>query len=602
MDSFLKIVSDIGSTIVKYFNTALDFALDHLSMEMIIYICIAFLVLILVLILSRTLKRKKIERRLKDLEIVMNEIRNNTLTFKYNKATAFARSNSDILEKVRAIAPRYENCIESIQRCESLFTLADDKVDAHKLKKARLAMDDLDEIIDETKEKIRIITQSLDLILIPEKEVREQSNAVKEQFGNLKKVYQANRTSFYDAGLYFDALLQEIENGFSGFEEWMFASEFNKAKEELDKLSKSIEETSSRIAAYPGYYEKAKVILPSALNEVSGNIETTENSDVEIDFDRLKANVSKADEQIKEVVSYLDKGNDKEAKNILDTLSEFILSIQDDLDKETKAYNEIHGDLQANLGLLDEVIVELKEIESLYSNIKDRFGLDDWSKRFVIAEQQVISLKKKREQVQKILSDSDTLSSQAIHDYRIYADEVNTFSQQIKAMKQMLVGASSDESRAQKQLIKLQLILNEVRLNASTRFLPSISDQFNEDIEEGERLITRVSDVLSHSPLDVQTLNADLQEAIDFIYKLYNNANNLIGIAIMVENAIVFGNRFRSSYPEMDSELTRAELCFQNGEYTKALKVAIQAIESLHPGIYEKLVARKDPAVMNTVQ
>ena len=554
------------------------------------------------LILSRTLKRKKIERRLKDLEIVMNEIRNNTLTFKYNKATAFARSNSDILEKVRAIAPRYENCIESIQRCESLFTLADDKVDAHKLKKARLAMDDLDEIIDETKEKIRIITQSLDLILIPEKEVREQSNAVKEQFGNLKKVYQANRTSFYDAGLYFDALLQEIENGFSGFEEWMFASEFNKAKEELDKLSKSIEETSSRIAAYPGYYEKAKVILPSALNEVSGNIETTENSDVEIDFDRLKTNVSKADEQIKEVVSYLDKGNDKEAKNILDTLSEFILSIQDDLDKETKAYNEIHGDLQANLGLLDEVIVELKEIESLYSNIKDRFGLEDWSKRFVIAEQQVISLKKKREQVQKILSDSDTLSSQAIHDYRIYADEVNTFSQQIKAMKQMLVGASSDESRAQKQLIKLQLILNEVRLNASTRFLPSISDQFNEDIEEGERLITRVSDVLSHSPLDVQTLNADLQEAIDFIYKLYNNANNLIGIAIMVENAIVFGNRFRSSYPEMDSELTRAELCFQNGEYTKALKVAIQAIESLHPGIYEKLVARKDPAVMNTVQ
>ena len=602
MDSFLKIVSDIGSAIVKYFNTALDFALDHLSMEMIIYICIAFLVLILVLILSRTLKRKKIERRLKDLEIVMNEIRNNTLTFKYNKATAFARSNSDILEKVRAIAPRYENCIESIQRCESLFTLADDKVDAHKLKKARLAMDDLDEIIDETKEKIRIITQSLDLILIPEKEVREQSNAVKEQFGNLKKVYQANRTSFYDAGLYFDALLQEIENGFSGFEEWMFASEFNKAKEELDKLSKSIEETSSRIAAYPGYYEKAKVILPSALNEVSGNIETTENSDVEIDFDRLKANVSKADEQIKEVVSYLDKGNDKEAKNILDTLSEFILSIQDDLDKETKAYNEIHGDLQANLGLLDEVIVELKEIESLYSNIKDRFGLEDWSKRFVIAEQQVISLKKKREQVKKILSDSDTLSSQAIHDYRIYADEVNTFSQQIKAMKQMLVGASSDESRAQKQLIKLQLILNEVRLNASTRFLPSISDQFNEDIEEGERLITRVSDVLSHSPLDVQTLNADLQEAIDFIYKLYNNANNLIGIAIMVENAIVFGNRFRSSYPEMDSELTRAELCFQNGEYTKALKVAIQAIESLHPGIYEKLVARKDPAVMNTVQ
>ncbi|MGM9948343.1 septation ring formation regulator EzrA [Floccifex sp.] len=602
MDSFLKIVSDIGSVIAKYFNIALKFALDHLSMEMIIYICIAFLVLILVLILSRTIKRKKIERRIKDLEIVMNEIRNNTLTFKYNKATAFARSNSDILEKVRAIGPKYENCIESIQRCESLFTEADDKVDAHKLKKARIAMDDLDEIIDETKEKIRIITQSLDLILIPEKEVREQSNVVKEQFGNLKNVYQANRGSFYDAGLYFDALLQEIENGFSGFEEWMFASEFNKAKEELDKLSKSIEQTSSRIASYPGYYEKAKVILPSALNEVSGNIIAAKEKGVEIDFSRLDESVQNASEQIENIVSYLDKGNDGQAASLLDPLGDFILSIQDDLDKEIRAYNEIHGDLQANLGLLDEVVEELKEIESLYSNIKDRFGLEDWSKRFVIAEKQVLSLQQKRKQVQDILSNSDKLSSDVIHDYRIYADEVNTFADQIKAMKQMLVGASSDESRAQKQLIKLQLILNEVRLNASVRSLPSISEQFDEDIEEGERLITRVRDVLSHSPLDIQTLNADLQEAIDFIYKLYNNANNLIGIAVMVENAIVFGNRFRSTYPEMDSELTRAELCFQNGEYTKALKVAIQAIESLHPGIYEKLVARKDPAVMNTVQ
>ena len=93
-----------------------------------------------------------------------------------------------------------------------------------------------------------------------------------------------------------------------------------------------------------------------------------------------------------------------------------------------------------------------------------------------------------------------------------------------------------------------------------------------------------------------------MQDAIDFVYKLYNNANNLVGVAVMVENAIVFGNRFRSTHAQMDSDLTRAELCFQNGEYTRALKIAIQAIENMHPGIYEKLIAQKDPAVMNQVQ
>lgn len=133
------------------------------------------------------------------------------------------------------------------------------------------------------------------------------------------------------------------------------------------------------------------------------------------------------------------------------------------------------------------------------------------------------------------------------------------------------------------------------------RQLPAISASFNEDLEEGEKKIANVQAILEKSPLDVNELNENLQEAIDFIYKLYSNATNLVGVAVMVENAIVFGNRFRSSYPALDSDLTKAEICFQNGEYTRALKIAIQAIETLHPGIYEKLIARKDPAVMNQV-
>ncbi len=67
----------------------------------------------------------------------------------------------------------------------------------------------------------------------------------------------------------------------------------------------------------------------------------------------------------------------------------------------------------------------------------------------------------------------------------------------------------------------------------------------------------------------------------------------------MVENAIVLRNRYRARYPSIDSELTRAELSFQNGEYTKALKIAIQSIEKMHPGIYEKLIKSNDPGIMN---
>ena len=74
-----------------------------------------------------------------------------------------------------------------------------------------------------------------------------------------------------------------------------------------------------------------------------------------------------------------------------------------------------------------------------------------------------------------------------------------------------------------------------------------------------------------------------LDEAIDFIYKFYNNINNVVGMGIMVENAIVFGNKYRSTYPEIDRELSKAEFQYLNGEYTKALKTAISCMETLFP-------------------
>ena len=91
-------------------------------------------------------------------------------------------------------------------------------------------------------------------------------------------------------------------------------------------------------------------------------------------------------------------------------------------------------------------------------------------------------------------------------------------------------------------------------------------------------------------PLNIQLLNSTLQEALNFIYQLYNNVNNVVGTVVMVENTIVFGNRYRSTYADIDSELTRSELCFRNGEYTQALTIAIATIEKIHPGNYESMI------------
>ena len=40
--------------------------------------------------------------------------------------------------------------------------------------------------------------------------------------------------------------------------------------------------------------------------------------------------------------------------------------------------------------------------------------------------------------------------------------------------------------------------------------------------------------------LNIDTLNLKLKEAIDFVYTLYHSVSNLVGMATMVENTIVY--------------------------------------------------------------
>lgn len=577
----------------------ITFIQEKTSLTVLIYICIAILILVLLTMISNSMRRRKAASRFEELEKEVNEVRNNSLDYKFNKAKAFSKANADIMERVNELSPKYKICIKGMDDCDTLCERANDYLDGHRTKKAMRTMDELETCLDDARERIRIVTKALDNILEKETEVRDFANALKERFASVKTVYQNNRPAYFKATTYFDSRIQEIENEFTSFEEWMYASEFNKAKDEGDKIAKEIDVVSSEVASCPDLYERAMAIIPAAVNEIRENEAELTKANVDLAYLETDKKLNTVSENLQASIHLIDIGNLADAQMVLSDITDTILNLQDQMNAEKDAYNEIHDGLAQNVISVDEIDVQLNEIKTLYGNIRDRFGLEDWTHRFALADEQMNNLKEACALIQKELDEDKMPRVDVIHYYREFANDIEEFKGQVNDMKTKLLNASSDESRAKKQLLKLQLILNEVRLNAATRNLPSVSSQFDEDIKQAEDMISRVQVVLSHSPLDVPTLNSDLQDAIDFVYKLYNNANNLIGVAVMVENAIVFGNRFRSTYPSMNTDLTRAELCFQNGEYTRALKIAIQAIENLHPGTYEKLIARKDPAVMN---
>lgn len=573
----------------------------HVPIEVMIYIGIAIVILIIVGIISRSMKKRRVSRRLHDLEADVNDMLDNNLEFKYRKARQFAENNEDLADRFKSIKPKYKICLQSIEATEDLYNRATEYFTRHKYKKAARAMDEVETVLDDTEERIRIVEESLDRVISREDEVRKNASRIIERADKLKKDYAEKRDSFFSGTAYMDKMISSMETSLQKLEEDLGQARFAEVREDCDKIQNECDEFEEIAKVYPSLYSRAKTELPQAIEEVKTAVARMEEERIDASYLGVDDKLDAISNALEDAVASLDEGDLKKAAPALDAITDQVLALNEDIAQEHVAFSEIQASLENNFATVDQSEAELAEIIRLYASIKDRFGLEDWTARFAKAREQLDELKTQRDQIQKQLEESEVYQVEVISGFRSFISRTDAFGKEVANMKQLLLGASSDESRALKQLIKLELILNEVRLNTSIRNLPAISESFNQDLERGEQKITDVQNVLESQTLDIDKLNGTLQDAIDFIYKLYSNASNLTGVAVMVENAIVFGNRFRSSYPALDSDLTKAEMCFQNGEYTRALKIAMQAIETLHPGIYEKLIARKDPAVMNQV-
>ena len=62
----------------------------------------------------------------------------------------------------------------------------------------------------------------------------------------------------------------------------------------------------------------------------------------------------------------------------------------------------------------------------------------------------------------------------------------------------------------------------------------------------------------------------------------------MIKLASMSEKVIVYGNRYRSSYEEIDVALNKAEELFKRGKYKESLDLSMKSLSFIDKNIMEK--------------
>lgn len=578
----------------------LDDILALLSQKEVLIALSGALFLLIFVLVFRRLRLSGYLKKLKELEIRYNSIKSVPLQFKLNKAIALARVNHEISDLTQACRDDFAIIYENFKSLAVMLADTEDELLIGKMKTAKENLADLSGLIDLEQKRVEQLEGRLNAILERENQQRYEITRLKDEFREVKSQIAAKAAGLNFSIETIDHEVSEIEKMFTAFEEWMFASEFEKAESKSSEINESLAVLKNQIDTLPDLISMAKGLLPRLLDDVAFNYSRIKQKGVFLNHLEVSKNLDLISTTLKEDLSALRQGLTDRAKEHCEENQKRLQQLLVAMEREDKAFDEIATINKALSETSAENANLFTEVRKSVEMVAIRFGFNQLSTSLPKIEKDMMASMETYRKLERMSREKSIPASTLLISFKENQQDMSNQAKDIQTIKDQVLRASSDEERAKKQLLKLHLIMNEIEVKIHRHRLPQISENYQGDVVRCHQYIESIEELLSVNPLDIKSLNLTVSEGIDYIYKLYNNVNNIVGMVDMVEHAIVFGNKYRSSFPTIDSELTRAELSFRNGEYTQALTIALTAIEKLHPNQFEDLIKENARSAKHT--
>lgn len=137
-------------------------------------------------------------------------------------------------------------------------------------------------------------------------------------------------------------------------------------------------------------------------------------------------------------------------------------------------------------------------------------------------------------------------------------------------------------------MLRLKTCLRKLKYRLKDYKIPVIPSSYYIELTEAQDAIREIIKELDRKPIVIKILNIRVDTARDLVFKIYNKTNDMIKIACMSEKIIIYGNRYRSSYEEIDIALTKAEELFKRGKYKESLDLSMKSLSFIDKNVTEK--------------
>jgi len=568
--------------------------MDYILLIMITVFVVCIIAIIVVLNLIQASKKNRIKKELENLEIEKNKLDSSPIIPELAKVESFLNN-----EKLEVMYNEWTERLKQIRNeeipkltdmlLESEYSLSQGDYRTTIFKIAKLEME-----IYKLRTKSDFLLGEIKEITTSEERSRRIITAFKVRYRKLYQYFQENKNLFAykDIDKVINNQFNLITKRFEDFETIMDKNEYT----EVNKIIKVIEDLLKHMKVVcdetPSIILLATNVLPKKIKEIEDTYNHMVKASYPLDYLNVEYNINEANKKIEDILTRLNDLNLEDSLFELKVLLDYFENLFNDFEKEKLArfnYNDVNSNFKNKISklnsLVNDIFSQINEIKTIY-NLKD---------------EEIENLKNLKAEL-KELNDSYKVLSEHTENNNAFAYskllkelenltlKLNDIDDKLNNSLEIIGTMKDDEVRARQQLEEIKSILKEAKLKIRDYNLPVIPNNYYVELKEATLAIREIVKELDKKPITINVLNTRVDTARDLVLKIYTKTTEMIKLARFSELAIVYGNRYRSSYEGLNERLNLSEQLFFKGNYQKSLELTINVLNRIEPGIYDKLI------------
>ena len=551
--------------------------------------------LIIFMIVYHSIKLKIYRQEILDLQNQINGIKTLPLQYRLGRVQSIAKNMPEVVEEYEQFTKDFEKITE-FQKNELgiLVNEVDESLFYGKTRGIKKKFALIHEMTQRYDHDAKDLLARIEKVTEIENIQRVEIIRVKGKYREVGNEYEKIRIKVEEFVPHALEMFKELDDDFVKLEALMNNQMFADAKNFTEEIENRIDSLHENLKDLPSYVYVVSDLLPSKIDKVDELIASLEGDEYALEEMNVAARRQEVDEQMEESIAHVKNVDIKGAAEVLEPLTGLIEELVIDLGTELDSYKQFKEKWRESYNELQRLIDVYQKTMKEYRRLITEFVIDD--------EEVVIS--KKYEEFKQIQNDANDLIEQMESGHFAYANMLehvenlydrmmqhDTYLEEFEKQKEDI---EIKNQKTEELLENINIVLLEIKSEIKNEHLPLVNDSYRDYITDSYNKVEEIKRFKAHKPVVLNELCAKVEGARDVIYKLYDNVHNMIVTAGMVEDAIVYANRYRSMFLEVNTELTKAEVLFRNGEYRNALQVAVDILERLEPGKYEELIKRKE--------